>query len=131
MAKYPRQVVIHNPLWEFMEYCEVYCSYACCGEDAFEVHHALLLRRVIDENVSGKRGDKSFRTAWQQLKDLMIFLDTERLTILDHGLPIWSDEETELPQYWVSKEDFKKWLGTWNKAFKQASCYGGLDKDQP
>ena len=123
MAKYPRQVVIHNPLWEFMRYCEVYCNYACCGEAAFEVHHALILRKVIDENLGGGHGDQSFELAWRQLRDLIVFLDTTELINLDHGLPIWSEEETEFPQYWVSKDSYQSWLETWNDAFEKASSY--------
>jgi hypothetical protein len=61
MTDYPRQVVIESPLWDFMEHCEVYCSASCCGMDAFEVHHALILRKVIDENLGGKDGQKIFK----------------------------------------------------------------------
>ena len=37
MSEYPRQVVIDEPLWGFMEHCQIYCTAACCEKLAFEV----------------------------------------------------------------------------------------------
>jgi hypothetical protein len=129
MTVHPRQVVIHNPLWAFMQHCEVYCSAACCGTQAFEVHPALLLRKVIDENLRGGDGQKSFKLAWQQLIDLINLLSTTKLMVVHDEVPFWDEENTELPQYWLPKGVIPKWLSLWNDAFKKASRYGGLDKD--
>ena len=66
-SKYPRQIVINDPLREFVEHCEVYCSAACCELKAFELHPALLLRLCIDKNLAGEDGGAAFREAWEQL----------------------------------------------------------------
>ena len=129
MAKYPRQLVIDKPLWEFMQYCEVYCSAACCGIDAFEVHPALILRKTIDENLSSRSGHKLFVRAWEQLKDVINFVRTTELISFHDELPVWNEEETELPQYWLPKDTIPQWLQQWNGAFEKASHTGGLDKD--
>ena len=132
MTKYPRQIVIKKPLWDFMEYCQVYCSAACCGTEAFEIHPALLLRRVYDENLSGKDGHKLFWDAWQQLRDLMHYVDNHNLTIIEGGgLPIWSEEITDLPQYWFAGDEFSRWLKIWDETFIKASRYSGLETKVP
>jgi hypothetical protein len=96
---------------------------------AFEVHPALILRKVIDENLGGGDGHKSFRLAWQQLESIIEFVDTVELKSVNGELPVWSDEHTELPQYWLPENEVKDWLGLWNEAFEKASHNGGLDKD--
>ena len=125
--KHQRQIVIKNPLWDFMEYCQVYCSASCCGIHAFEVHPALLLRRVYDENLGGGDGHKLFREAWQQLRNLILFIDTHELKHVDGNLPIWSEEVTDLPQYWFPADEIKNWLSEWDETFVKASHYSGLD----
>jgi hypothetical protein len=129
MDEYPRQVVIPNPLWSFMQHCEVYCTGSCCGIDAFEVHPALLLRRVIDENLGGGDGHRSFRVAWQQLKDLIRHYNITPLLTLHGEVPFWNDEPGNLPQYWLPKNRIHKWFSEWSDAFEKASHYGGLEKD--
>lgn len=128
MSKYPQQVIIENPLWAFMRYCEVYCSAACCGKDAFEVHHALILRKVIDENLAGIDGNNSFKLAWQQLKSIISIVNSIELACVNNEVPIWNDELVDLPQYWMPVNEFKDWLSEWNVVFEKASRYGGLDK---
>ncbi|MFC1858159.1 DUF6331 family protein [Thermodesulfobacteriota bacterium] len=127
MSEYPKQIEINDPLWAFMQHGEVYCSGACCGIQAFEVHPALLLRKVIDENLAGRNGSEQFKIAWQQLADLIRFVELTNLVSVNGELPFWNEERTELPQYWLPEEEVPGWLERWNDAFAKASKYGGLD----
>jgi hypothetical protein len=129
MEDFQRQVVIPNPLWAFMEHCMVYCTASCCGIEAFEVHPALLLRKVIDENLAGGDGRHSFRLAWRQLEDLIRLIDTTQLQTRHDQVPFWNEEPTALPQYWLPKGQIRRWLSKWRDSFEKASHYGGLDKD--
>jgi hypothetical protein len=128
MSEYPKQIEINSPLWAFMEYCEVYCTGACCGIQAFEIHPALLLRKVIDENLAGKNGSKQFRLAWQQLVALIRYIESENLVSVNGDLPFWNEGNTNLPQYWLPEKEVPEWLERWNDAFTKASKYGGLDE---
>ena len=51
MNNYPKEIIIEKPLWDFMEHCEVYSTASSSEKQAFEIHHALLLRKMIDENI--------------------------------------------------------------------------------
>jgi hypothetical protein len=113
-----------------MQYCEVYCTAACCGTDAFEVHPALILRKTIDDNLGGRDGQRLFRRAWQQLQTVISLVATTELINLHNELPFWSEEETELPQYWLPKAKVLDWLQLWNEAFEKASHTGGLNKEK-
>ncbi|MHC1782393.1 MAG: DUF6331 family protein [Anaerolineaceae bacterium] len=128
MPEYPRQIIIEKPLWDFMEYCEVYCSASCCGLDAFEIHAALLLRKVIDKNLSKTDGNQSFNSAWNQLIKIISHIDNLDLESTNHEIPIWSYENCKLPEYWLPENDIRSWLNLWNDAFTKASHYGGLRK---
>jgi hypothetical protein len=123
MPEYPRQLIIKQPLWAFMCYCEIYCSAACCGRAAFQVHHALILRKVIDENLAGRDGSKLFELAWQQLRDVIAFVNATELICVHNEVPIWNDEPVELPQYSMPVKEFKDWLLVWDGVFTEAARY--------
>ena len=129
MTDYPRQIVIPNPLWSFMQYSEVYCTAACCGLGAFEIHAALLLRKVLDENLGGRDGNRQFHIAKRQLRDLIQYCEFTDLEALGENVPIWNEEPINLPQYWLPRDKIKGWLSEWNHAFEKASIYNGLEKE--
>jgi hypothetical protein len=126
MPSYPRQIVIQEPLCSFMDHCEVYCSAACCGVEAFEVHPALLLRKVIDMNLAGADGATAFSMARHQMAGLRQYVASERIQTVDGEAPFWRSVENELPEFWLSMEQLVPWLVKWEAAFCEASHYGGL-----
>jgi hypothetical protein len=128
MSSHPKQIVISEPLWSFMDYCDVYCSAACCGVQAFEVHPALLLRKVIDMNLATKDGSASFDTARRQMTELRQRVSSEPLQTVNDEVPFWNSETSELPQFWLPVEEVADWLAKWETCFTEASQYGGLDQ---
>lgn len=123
---YPKQVVIDEPLWSFMHHCEVYCSGACCGVEAFEVHRAMLLRKVVDMNLVGLDGAASFCLARRQMTELRQHVASENIQVVNDEIPFWTSGAAELPQFWLSKEEVAGWLEQWEVSFDEASRYGGL-----
>ena len=130
MANYPKQIVVGEPLWSFMHHCEVYCSGACCGVQAFEVHPALLLRKVADLNLAARdgSGSVSFQAAWRQITELRQQLGTSTLQAVNDEVPFWSSESAELPEFWLLVGEVADWLAKWETSFAEASRYGGLCK---
>lgn len=126
MFLYPKQIVIEDPLWGFIDFCEVYCSAGCCGIDAFEVHPALLLRKVADMNLAGAHGDTAFRTARHQLADLKHLVETHEFETVHTEIPIWRSVSAELPEFCIGQEELRNWLKAWDVAFEAASQYHGL-----
>jgi hypothetical protein len=122
---YPRELIIRNPLWAFMMHCEIYCTAACCGIDAFEIHPSLLLRKVIDENLAGRDGNQLFWLAWKQLREITVFVDTIKLKSINEQVPFWNEEETRLPQYWLPESKIREWLIQWDDVFEKASRHIG------
>ena len=128
MANYPKQIILRAPLSEFVEHCEVYCTGACCGTDAFELHPALLLRKCIDENVRGGDSYRAFHQAWEQLRGLIALVDSTELQSVHDQVPIWKEENSNLPEFWFPRSDVSEWLHTLDDSFREASKYGGLDQ---
>ena len=128
MSNYPKQIVVSEPLWSFMDYCAVYCSAACCGVQAFEVHPALLLRKTIDMNLATKDGSTSFQAALSQMTDLRQRASSEALHAVNNNVPFWNCETSEVPQFWLPVDEVADWLAKWESCFIEASHYGGLDK---
>ena len=130
MATYPKQIVIGEPLWSFMHHCEVYCSGACCGIQAFEVHPALLLRKTADLNLTARdaSGSAAFQTAWRQIVELRQRVGSVTLKTVHDEVPFWSSEPAELPEFWLPASEVADWLEKWEKSFTEASRYGGHDK---
>ena len=128
MPSHPKQIVIGEPLWGFMHHCEVYCSGACCGIQAFEVHPALLLRRTIDINLATKDGSAAFEAARRQITELRARLSSEALQTVNDEVPFWSGEASELPEFWLPVDEVADWLAKWETSFAEASRYGGLCK---
>ena len=128
MSSHPKQVVIQEALWSFMQYCEVYCSGACCGIGAFEVHRAMLLRKVADMHLAGVDGSTAFREAWRQLAELRKSLASEPIESEHGDVPFWSHDGEDLPEFWLPSSEVSKWLEQWDTAFTEASRFAGLAK---
>src|SRR3954467_4981780 len=120
MPRYPKQIAIDEPLWSFMQHCEVYCSGACCGIQAFEVHPALLLRKTIDMNRATKDGSASFQTAWRQMTALRERISSEALQTVNDEVPFWGSKSTELPNFWLPAGEVIDWIEKWEKSFAEA-----------
>jgi hypothetical protein len=119
--KYPRQIVIGQPLWDYMEFCQVYCTAACCGDQAFEVHRALLSRKTIDYNLAGLKGREILRHAWWQVIEINRLLEDQGVqTFLDQA-PIWKEGKDNLPAYWLDEEIVKPWFKVWQETFALAA----------
>lgn len=103
-----------------MEHCEVYSSAASSEKLAFEIHQALLLRKMIDENISGRNGSSLLRQAWSQLKILKEIIKNREFKVVDNQIPIWSDLKSELPEYWLEIEGIDEWFEKWDEEFKKA-----------
>ena len=103
-----------------MAHCEVYCTAACCEKGAFEIHPALLLRKKIDENVSGKDGDGLLRKAWEQLKVIREKINSKEYEVEKNPIPIWHKLDKDLPDFWLETEGVEKWFEDWNQAFDEA-----------
>jgi hypothetical protein len=127
MSSYPKQIVIEEPLWGFMRHCEVYCSGACCGVEAFEVHRSLLLRKVADMHLAGTDGTTAFRTARRQMAELKRRVASEEIQTVNDEAPFWTSAGNKLPEFWLPLEQVGDWLVKWEAAFTEASQYGGLD----
>ena len=122
----PKQIVIEEPLWGFMLHCQVYCSGDCCGSEAFEVHKALILRKVIDMNRAKLDGSAVFRLARQQIAELRQRVSAETLQVVDDEVPFWTLERF---MFCLPKDEVVGWLEKWETGFEEASHYGGLSKN--
>lgn len=126
MSSYPKQVVIDEPLWSFMRFCEVYCSAACCGVQAFEVHPALLLRKMIDMNLATKDGSATFEVARRQMLELRRRVSSVALQTVNDEVPFWKSTTSELPEFWLPNDEVADWLAKWEASSIEASRHGGL-----
>ncbi len=129
MSSYPKQIVVEEPLWGFIRHCEVYCSGACCGVDAFEIHRALLLRKVADMHLAGTDGSTAFRAARRQMSELRQRVALEKIQTVNDDAPFWSSAGDKLPEFWLPLTQVGDWLMKWEVAFTEASQYGGLAGD--
>ena len=125
-SKYPRQIVLNDPLREFVEHCEVYCSATCCELHAFELHPALLLRLCIDKNRAGEDGGAAFREAWKQLKELVCLVESTDMNTSGDQVPFWTQKNKKVPEFWLATEDVPKFFTSLSESFEKASFVGGL-----
>ncbi len=120
MSNYPREIIIKKPLWDFMKHCEVYSTAASSEKPAFEIHHALLFRKMIDENILGHDGASLLQHAWTQLKELKEKIHKRNFKIIDGQIPIWNELDSDSPEYWLDTEGIDEWFEEWDEAFKKA-----------
>jgi len=130
MDKFPRQIILKNPLRDFMGFCEVYCTAECCEKLAFEVHPALLRRRMIDFNLAGKDGEHLLEEAFDQFKSIRNQLLSPDLQTVHEQVPFWADNDSELPNYWIELDGLKEWLQKWEYAFIGAISPNKLNDDR-
>lgn len=98
MRTFNNQVCISEQLVELLDFCEIYCSAACCGINAFEIHKGLLLRKVIDK---GSDGVDWYNLLNKEVKKLSSEL--ERLSVEDNeeDIPIIYPRNDSFPEYYL------------------------------
>jgi hypothetical protein len=125
MSTYPQQIFIRRPLRDFIAYIEVYCTVECCGVGAAEVHPALLIRKSLDGNIAGFDGNAAFNEAKNQIEELSEMLDSLDIQCHEGQVPFWSELNSDLPDYWLNKDDAIGWVQSLHQAFSQASRHIG------
>ena len=126
----PRQILLDEPFLSFIEHSEVYCSGACCGVDAFEVHEGLILRKVIDWNLIDKSGNDKYSEARNQVSSICDFLSNNDLLSINEEVPIWCIKNNGLPKFWLPIEEVNSWFLMWMDKFEKASHHGGLSNSK-
>ena len=115
------EITLPTPLWEFIEFCEIYCSASCCEYDAFEQHHSLIRRKIIDINIKNRDGDKQFITAHKQLKEVVTKVRDIKATSEHDQISIRYDTKPKLQQYQLDYDKSQTWFNKWLDIFNDIS----------
>ena len=121
MEEYAKEVIIKDPLKSFMMHCEIYCTAACCEKQAFEVNQALLIRKMIDENLAGNNGQVLLHDAFRQFKGVKEIMLSPEISTYHNQIPIWYNRNQDLPSYWLETNDLQEWLDKWEEEFIKAT----------
>lgn len=113
------EIIIPSPLWEFLGFCEIYCTASCCQYDAFEQHHSLIRRKIIDINLITGDGSKQFLEAHKQLKEVALQIKKIKLISTHDQLSIRSDLEPSVHQYQLDYNESEEWFKEWIDVFEE------------
>ena len=69
-TEYEHKVKASTALAELLDSTAIYCSAACCGLDAFEIHRGLLLRKIIDKNIEKDKGNDWYNSLEQEIESV-------------------------------------------------------------
>ena len=130
-TNYPKQLIVKPPLLDFLKHCEVYCSAACCGLGAFEIHKALVLSFEKQENLAMRDGQAQFIEALKQTRNFKLMLKSQKLDAVNGEIPVWFEplESFEsLPDFWMTEADLLILFSRFEEAFAEASKYNGMSK---
>jgi hypothetical protein len=114
-----------------MEHCEVYCTAACCGTQAFELHPALLLRKIIDINIATQdgSGSRAFSAAWGQLQKIRELASGTEFASINSEVLFWKSASSDCHEFSIPVDEVLTWLAAWDDCFSRASRTVGLDSD--
>jgi len=118
MIKFENQIKISSSLVELLDFSEIHCSAGCCGLQAFEIHKSLLLRKVIDKNISGVSGIdwyNELKIEIDSLHEHLINLNLDKET----EIPIIYPRNTDLPEFYLAKNELQHMFLRWQRVFKQ------------
>lgn len=110
---------IPTPLWDFLHFCEIYCTAACCEDAAFEQHHSLIRRKILDMNGQELDGKEQFRAAFTQLKAVEETVrnlkpDTEHDQLLVFVAPNEAQH-----QFQMNLDNAPSWFEKWLRVFAE------------
>jgi len=111
---------IPTPLWDFLHFCEIYCTASCCEEAAFEQHHSLIRRKIIDMNKQALDGKEQFRAAFTQLR--AVEETVENLTPEtehDQLLVFVGPNETQQHEFQMNLDIAPSWFEKWLDVFAE------------
>lgn len=112
------QIKISSALSELLDFSEIYCSAACCGLSAFEIHKGLLLRKIIDKNISGESGINWYNELKIEIDYLHGYV-TNLVIENEKEIPVIYPRNDKLPEYYLPKNELQHLLLRWQRVFKQ------------
>lgn len=115
MREYPNQMKISGDLAELLDFSEIYCSAACCGLQAFEIHKSLLLRKIIDK---GEKGISWYNALKAELEELYLTVEATKVDS-EEEVPVIYPRNKSLPEYWLPHNELLHFLRRWNRVIKQ------------
>lgn len=115
MQEFKNQIKISEALAELFDFAEVYCSPACCGISAFEIHKGLLLRKIIDKGALG--------VPWyNQVKSEIDSHYAEVVASLaksEEDIPIIYPRNDVFPEFFLQKNEVIHFFLRWQRVLKQ------------
>ena len=118
MREFGNQVKISSALSELLDFSEIYCSGACCGLQAFEIHKSLLLRKIIDKNIDGEDGVNWYNELNIEIDSLHRHVSNLAIDN-EEEIPVIYPRNDSLPEYYLPKNELQHMLLRWQRVFKQ------------
>ena len=112
-------LVIPEPLWEFLSFCEVYCTAACCEDKAFEQHHSLIRRKWLDMNIRGDDGRAKFKEAKSQLEEVLRAVNKIRAKGQHDQVLVWRGAHEGPHEYQLNYSIAPEWFNKWKIVFDE------------
>ncbi|MEP3856795.1 MAG: DUF6331 family protein [Porticoccus sp.] len=123
------KLVIPQPLWEFLTFCEVYCSAACCEDSAFEQHHSLIRRKIIDMNIANQNGQAQFDTAFKKIKDLNEEVKKLNPKTENDQLLVFVEPNTKVHEFQLNLDITPAWFSNWVAVFDEIANPKPVDEN--
>ncbi|MDO3381530.1 DUF6331 family protein [Gilvimarinus algae] len=112
------QVRVSDALAELLDFSEIYCSAACCGLQAFEIHRGLLIRKIIDKNLEGTSGIDWYNELKAEVDSLHHYISN--LAVKDETeISVFYPQNTNLPEFHLPKNELQHFFLRWQRVFTQ------------
>jgi len=115
------KLAIPQPLWEFLSFCEVYCTAECCENSAFEQHHSLIRRKIIDMNIANQNGNAQFELAFKQLKDINEEVHKLKQKTCSDQVLVFVEPNTSVHEFQLSLNITPAWFSNWLAVFDEVA----------
>ena len=113
------ELVIPKPLWDFLTFCEVYCSASCCEDSAFEQHHSLIRRKIININIESSDGQEQFRKACKQLQEVTSDVKCMKPETDHDQVLVWVDTKEGSHEFQMNLDTAPEWFAKWEEVFEE------------
>jgi len=113
------ELIIPAPLWDFMEFCEIYCTAECCEDAAFEQHQALIRRKIINMDIINRDGEEQFFMALDQLKVIVEKIQKIKPESENDQISIRTEARPKLHEYQLNFDISSSWFNKWLDVFNE------------
>jgi hypothetical protein len=114
------ELLLPEPLWQFLSHCEIHCTASCCEDSAFEQDASLLREKAAELDSTGLDSLAALTDAKRQLSDVIASVRSFSASSPFDQILVWVGSSNGAHDFQLDLDIAEEWFSVWLAAFVAA-----------